>query len=427
MNRFGTVTYIMLGFLFTVALLVTCHAQDVLAVIGDRKITESDLKMKLEEIPAYARANFETKEGKLKLLDRLVRTELLKRAAIDAGYEDLPEIKIKLEDSRERILTSEYFKIEMSKSSEINKEKVAAYYEANKSKYKTESSAEISHILFESEDQAREVHGKLLKGELAFEEAVKTFSKDEPTKDKGGSLGEVRKGGFTRGIGHSEDFDKAVFALKEGSISEPIKTRLGWHIIKINKMTTEGYKPLSEVEKEIADELLVTDAEVEKEYKAHPENYKTRAKIKIKHIQVADESLASDIYKQLTKGAAFDDLVQKYSTDTASVKQTGNLGYLYEDGYVRGIGKDPDFEKAVFKLDEGTFSKPLKTKKGWHIVMATEKTDESLKPLIDVKTEIRSKLMRDAKEREMENRFSALKEKYKCKVYEDRVTGTNGE
>ncbi len=396
-------------------------SDEILAKIGDVNITRADLNAKLEEIPSYARTNFETEEGLLKLLDRMVRTELLMQAALSDNYMERPDIKMKVEDATRRILTSEYFKVEMSAPQKPPEQNVQKYYEEHKDEYRTKATAEVSHILFENENDAVDVRKKLKDGDTTFVDAVAKFSIDRETKSRDGQMGTVREDGFIKGIGRSGVFESIVFTMKPGEISDPVKSRKGWHILRLDSRTDAGFIPLENVRQQIEEELMVTDEDIEKEYQADSEKYKTRARCKIKHILTASEDDAKSVYIALNDGTDFTELVQTKSIDMASVKQQGSLGYLYEDGYVRGVGKDPKFEKAVFALKPGSYSKPLKTKKGWHIVLLEEKTDESLKPLADVKVQIKNKLIRDRKENNLESRFEGLKTRFKCKVYEDKI------
>ena len=66
-----------------------------------------------------------------------------------------------------------------------------------------------------------------IKGGLSFEEAVKKYSEDPSAKQNGGDLGFFGKGAMT------PEFEKVVFELKPGQISEPIKTPYGYHLIKL--------------------------------------------------------------------------------------------------------------------------------------------------------------------------------------------------
>ena len=60
-----------------------------------------------------------------------------------------------------------------------------------------------------------------------FAQLARENSTDTTTKDKGGELGALVKGQFV------PEFDKAAFALKDGEISQPVKTQFGWHIITV--------------------------------------------------------------------------------------------------------------------------------------------------------------------------------------------------
>jgi peptidyl-prolyl cis-trans isomerase SurA len=79
----------------------------------------------------------------------------------------------------------------------------------------------------EVEKRIREVHAQVISGQLAFGDAALRFSEDESTSGKGGELPMFGTGKMI------EEFEDAAFALKkDGDVSEPLKTRFGWHIIK---------------------------------------------------------------------------------------------------------------------------------------------------------------------------------------------------
>ncbi len=79
----------------------------------------------------------------------------------------------------------------------------------------------------ESETRIREIHSRIVSGELSFADAALRFSEDESSSGKGGELPMFGTGKMI------EEFEDAAFALKsDGDISAPVKTRYGWHIIK---------------------------------------------------------------------------------------------------------------------------------------------------------------------------------------------------
>ena len=65
---------------------------------------------------------------------------------------------------------------------------------------------------------------------ITFQDAAKRYSEDEGTRDKGGDLGWVSKNGRL-----DPDFEKAAFALKEGQMSDPVKSEYGYHLILLTR------------------------------------------------------------------------------------------------------------------------------------------------------------------------------------------------
>ncbi|MBL7963688.1 MAG: peptidylprolyl isomerase [Flavobacteriales bacterium] len=78
-----------------------------------------------------------------------------------------------------------------------------------------------------TERKIREIHQQLVSGQLSFSDAALKFSEDEGTSSKSGELPEFSTGKMI------EEFEDAAFALTtDGAISDPVRTRYGWHIIK---------------------------------------------------------------------------------------------------------------------------------------------------------------------------------------------------
>jgi len=106
-----------------------------------------------------------------------------------------------------------------------------------------------------------------------------------------------------------------------------------------------------------------TDADVKAAYDAHmkgfdPHEYKAR------HILVKDEAQAKDIIAQLNKGANFAALAKKYSVDTKSAQDGGDLGDWFP-----AEGMVPSFSAAVMKLKKGEITQaPVQSEYGWHVI-----------------------------------------------------------
>jgi peptidyl-prolyl cis-trans isomerase C len=82
-----------------------------------------------------------------------------------------------------------------------------------------------AHILVKKEDQARDLMGRINNGE-SFGDLAKTFS-DCPSGRNGGDLGWFGRGQMV------QEFERAAFDGTKGSVVGPVKTKFGWHLIKI--------------------------------------------------------------------------------------------------------------------------------------------------------------------------------------------------
>jgi len=164
---------------------------------------------------------------------------------------------------------------------------------------------------------------------------------------------------------------------KEKLTEQQVKVRL-----RENLIDQKAYTKLTE-------NVTISDKEIKDYYKAHKSSYEVGTSRAVSHILVKTKAQAYDIYRQLKAGANFAKLAKKYSTDTGSKSSGGKLGSMEEKKMVK------PFAKVLFgNLKTGTFSKPVHTTYGWHIILPTGPiTKAHLQPLSEVTTAIRQSLL----------------------------------
>ena len=107
-------------------------------------------------------------------------------------------------------------------------------------------------------------------------------------------------------------------------------------------------------------------------------------------------------------GENFEQLAREHSGDTGSAGRGGDLGVIRP-----GTMALP-FEEAVFALDQGEVSEPVRTDYGWHVIRLTDLRENETKPFTEVRDEIRSVLAREA----AEEQFLVLAEDFQNIVFE---------
>lgn len=118
----------------------------------------------------------------------------------------------------------------------------------------------------------------------------------------------------------------------------------------------------------LVERVEVSDDEIEKYYNEHKSSYRQAESRMASHILVKTKAKAEELYRQLQNGAKFATLAKKNSQDPGSKTSGGALGNVEKGKMVA------EFEKALFKLDNGELSRPVKSSFGWHLILAQSAT-----------------------------------------------------
>ena len=138
-------------------------------------------------------------------------------------------------------------------------EAVRAAYKANEARYKSPESRRASHILIKAgaagteakaaKNTAEDILAQVKKTPADFARLAKQHSQDPGSAEKGGDLDWFTRGAMVKA------FEDSAFGMKEGQISELVRSDFGFHIIRVTGVRPERVKPLEEVKAEIAAEL----------------------------------------------------------------------------------------------------------------------------------------------------------------------------
>jgi len=179
------------------------------------------------------------------------------------------------------------------------------------------------------------------------------------------------------------DFENIAYQTPVGQVSEPFRTRFGFHILKVNdKRNSLG-------------EITV----------GHIMTYKNKADA-FERIKNISDSLKS--------GLSFEYLAKKYSEDKNSSFKGGRLN-PFSSGQINSI----PFEKAAFNLSNNDeISNPIETKYGWHIIKLYDK--KNVKEFDEIKFQLLNKLKKSSRfDKVSESFYNFLLKKYKLN-YENK-------
>lgn len=131
----------------------------------------------------------------------------------------------------------------------LTDEEVAAYFQAHKAQFAAGAQVRAKHILVDSEDKAKKVEQEIASGSKSFEDAAKEYSSC-PSKEKGGDLGFFGKGQMV------PEFEKAAFEAEIGTLTGPVKTQFGYHLIRVEDKKEETPADFESIKGQLYENLL---------------------------------------------------------------------------------------------------------------------------------------------------------------------------
>lgn len=194
----------------------------VIARVNGVDITQSDLDFATTEIGSGL-VNYLPEDRRKMLVQYVIANELMAEAARKSNLDKVDHFADRLKYYQRRALRDAFFEANIRDA--VSEDAAKKIYEQQISSMKPKQKVHARHILVGMEAEAREVADRLKKGE-DFASLATEKSKDA---NEGGDLGFLIRGQMPKA------FEDAAFALNVGQISEPVKTDLGWHIIKVEE------------------------------------------------------------------------------------------------------------------------------------------------------------------------------------------------
>lgn len=181
-------------------------------------------------------------------------------------------------------------------------------------------------------------------------------------------LQEGKKGGISVS---EEDIDAEIEDIVEqhfmGS-EEQFTSYLGDQGITVDTIRHELMVNLVARELVLAD-LEISEKEAREYFEENQEYFNIPEEVRARHILVDTEEEALEMIAQLEAGEDFAELARESSQDPASKEEGGDLGFFSRGKMVR------EFEDAVFELEDGERSGPVKSYHGYHVIERLEHKD----------------------------------------------------
>ncbi|MFZ4670908.1 MAG: peptidylprolyl isomerase [Flavobacterium sp.] len=314
-------------------------------------------------------------------LDLFIGYKLKVSKAYKLGLQDSPQYQNELKSYRTQ-LSKNYFN-----DTKITQELVEEGYN------RLQKEIRASHILILADENAspedtlkaykkiQDISKKALAGE-DFSSLASQYSEDPSAKDNKGDLG------FFTAFRMVYAFENAAYNTQKGSVSKIIRTRFGYHILKVNDVRDN------------------------------------RGEVTVAHIMIlnpkpedADQDKAKntidDIYSKIQQGEKFEDLAKQFSEDKSSSSKGGVL-----NKFASGQLSSEAFENAAFSLTKpDEISKPISSQFGWHIIKLIQK--HPIKTIDEMKNELETKIGKDDRSKKI---VASLNEKLRKKYTSKKDT-----
>ena len=244
---------------------------------------------------------------------------------------------------------------DISKQAQISNEEAEAYYQENASQFETPETRQLAQMVFDDEAKAQEALQAVKAGQDFYGIAKEHAHQDKATTDLG----------FVAQDMMLELLAGPVFTAQAGSIVGPIKTDMGWHIVKVISVKagskTDKAKALAQIKEHLKKEKMYDEA----------------------------YDLASKIEDKIGAGEEFTDIAKSLNAKVYTAKNLDEQGQAaLSDNKMKPIATSSDMIDMAFSYNEGEISQVIELDDGIALLKVEHIYDTHPKPIAEVRPEI---------------------------------------
>lgn len=239
--------------------------KDILASRGMGVITQEDFTARTDKIPEVIRPEIVRNSARLQeMLNNMLLSSQLANAAREAGFDKNKVVQDRMRLAADTELGQAWLDHYVNSQQDADYDAMSQeYYELNKAQFLSKPEIDVSHILISNENRSKEeadaiaaeVVQQLNADPAQFEALVAKYSEDPSAVQNKGHFKGVKQGDMVK------PFETVAFAMQEGEISEPVQTRFGLHIIRLDKQIPSRQLSYDEVKPDLINQQLSSHRE----------------------------------------------------------------------------------------------------------------------------------------------------------------------
>jgi peptidyl-prolyl cis-trans isomerase C len=324
-----------------------CGENTVVARVGNYVIPSNDFRKSFLDDKSLQQAQKMPVEKKLDHLNGMIKDQLVLKEAYKNRLDSTSSITRVLYEYEKRLIFQNVAKKEII-DKVITNNKIKEQY------FRSAREAKLKHIFVKLNKDATpsqkdtlkrtmfDLRYSLLRGK-SFETAARTLSEDSSSRGKGGELGFVKWGAHNYG----DRFYKQVFDLKEGTISQPILSSQGYHLVKLEKYRPTGVGEFKHEKEAIKQKLTSLQ---QKELRAAYDDFYEKCKRHYGYVY-NNENIGFLSLKLFPKEKNRQQKLNKYNLPELSMKENDRPLVNYAGGkytagqFILDINKLPSFKR----------------------------------------------------------------------------------